>query len=93
MDGLRVPLIFHALDEVTRYNYAADYVVALGDWYHTEHAVLYSAYMNPSNPKGIEPIPDSVVVNDGAPTVLQFVPGNTYRLRFIGELKGGLPIL
>ncbi|KAJ7438371.1 Fet3 protein [Mycena galericulata] len=59
-DGLRAPLVIHAIKEA--YTYDDEYTVILGDWYHQTHAVLIKQYISPSNPDGIEPVPDSPLI-------------------------------
>lgn len=42
----------------------------VSDWYHDEHSVLLSQFMNWKNPTGAEPVPNSAVI--------YFVHNNTY---------------
>ncbi|KIK69948.1 hypothetical protein GYMLUDRAFT_150929 [Collybiopsis luxurians FD-317 M1] len=60
VDGLRAPLIIHAAEQSTSYD--DDYTVVLGDWYHEEHPQLMKRFLSPSNPDGVEPVPDSALV-------------------------------
>jgi len=60
VDGLRSPLIIHPEKEV--YSYDAEYTVIISDWYHQEHAVLIKEFLSPSNPEGVEPVPDSGLI-------------------------------
>ncbi|KAJ7784867.1 Fet3 protein [Mycena maculata] len=59
-DGLRAPLVIHATKEA--YTYDDEYTVVLGDWYHQLETVLIKQYISPSNPTGIEPVPDSPLI-------------------------------
>jgi iron transport multicopper oxidase len=53
-------------------------------WYHDVHAVNFLKFMSPDNPDGIEPIPNSVVVNDKPlNTFVNIQPTKTYKLRLI----------
>ncbi|KAF9162527.1 ferroxidase fet3 [Actinomortierella ambigua] len=82
VDGLRAPLIIR--NNVTeRYQYDDDYTVSLSDWYHKEHDVLLKEYLSPSNTMGMEPVPNSALVNHQAEAKFNFAPGKTYRLRII----------
>lgn len=84
-------MIIHPPKEV--YEYDDEFTVILGDWYHKEHAVLFSEYLSPDNPDGVEPVPDSGLVyyahdskylsgyNENA--TIPFEAGKTYRLRII----------
>ncbi|KAF8838947.1 Fet3 protein [Paxillus ammoniavirescens] len=60
VDGLRTPLILHPSNET--YQYDDEFTVILGDWYHTEQAVLLKQFINIANPGGAEPVPDSGLI-------------------------------
>ncbi|KAF9226367.1 Fet3 protein [Gyrodon lividus] len=60
VDGLRTPLILHPSNET--YHYDEEFTVVLGDWYHTEHAILLKDFINIANPGGAEPVPDSGLI-------------------------------
>ncbi|KAF9194690.1 hypothetical protein BGZ49_003142 [Haplosporangium sp. Z 27] len=81
VDGLRAPLIIHNVNET--YQYDAEYTLAFSDWYHEQHSVLINQFLSIYNPSGAEPIPDSGVINQMSNVTIDFVPGKTYRLRFI----------
>ncbi|GJJ73686.1 iron transport multicopper oxidase [Entomortierella parvispora] len=81
VDGLRAPLIIHAINET--YTYDEEYTVAFADWYHQEHAPLLAFYLSIYNPSGAEPIPQSGLINQMTNATFAFVPGKTYRLRVI----------
>ncbi|KZT62420.1 multicopper oxidase [Calocera cornea HHB12733] len=59
VDGLRTPFIILAKNET--YSYAADYTIAMADWYHDTHAVLINEFLSIYNPTGAEPVPDGAV--------------------------------
>ncbi|KAJ3154913.1 ferroxidase fet3 [Geranomyces michiganensis] len=85
VDGFRGPLIIRPPTEV--YNYDAEYIVIIGDWYHDQFADIMPSYAGIRNPTGSEPPPDSVVtlIHDGTKYIdnMTFAPGKTYRLRLI----------
>ncbi|KAF9343338.1 ferroxidase fet3 [Mortierella sp. AD094] len=81
VDGLRAPLIIHAINET--YKYDAEYTLTFADWYHDEHSVLLNQYLSIFNPSGAEPIPKAGLINQMSDTKFNFVPGKTYRLRII----------
>lgn len=83
MDGLRSALILHHPNETTDFKYSSEYTVGLSDWYQDEHPVLLKQYLSIFNPTGAEPIPNAPLLNEKTTEVFSFVPGNTYRLRFI----------
>jgi iron transport multicopper oxidase len=68
------------------YRYDEEYVLALSDWYHQEHSVNILEFMNPENPDGLEPVPNSLIVNDQPDNRFTMVPGRTYRFRIIGMM-------
>ena len=51
--------------------------------YHNQSISLVQKFLNPANPKGIPPIPDGLLLNDGAGADYVFEPGKSYRLRII----------
>ncbi|THG94600.1 hypothetical protein EW026_g6904 [Hermanssonia centrifuga] len=60
VDGLRAPVVIHP--PVEKYSYDEEFTVVLGDWYHDEHSVLLSQFINVANPGGAEPVPDSSLI-------------------------------
>ncbi|KAJ3268355.1 ferroxidase fet3 [Terramyces sp. JEL0728] len=83
VDGLQAPLIIQNPTDVATYKYDQEYTISLTDWYHEQHSVLLDNFLSIFNPTGAEPSPDVSIINHGDNTSLQFVPGKTYRLRFI----------
>ncbi|ORX49058.1 hypothetical protein DM01DRAFT_1338235 [Hesseltinella vesiculosa] len=81
MDGLRAPLILHNVNET--YAYDEDLTVTVADWYHAQSDDNLNKFMNVYNPTGAEPVPQSGLINNNVNTSFSFVPGKTYRLRFI----------
>lgn len=67
-DGLRAPFVIHPLNETQKYD--DEYIVVLGDWYHTEHDPLLKHFMSIANPGGAEPVPDA--------PLMYFAHGDSY---------------
>ena len=61
VDGLRAPLVLHPPKEA--YSYDEEFTVILGDWYHQEHQVLLSEFINIANPGGAEPVPGGLIAH------------------------------
>lgn len=82
MDGLRVPLIVY--DDVNEpFEYDEDKIITLSDWYHEDSYTNLEQYMSKKNLEGVEPIPQSGLINDNANTTFSFKPNKVYRLRII----------
>ncbi|KIJ14567.1 Ferroxidase [Paxillus involutus ATCC 200175] len=60
VDGLRTPLVLHPSNET--YQYDEEFTVIIGDWYHTEQAVLLKQFISIANPGGAEPVPDAGLI-------------------------------
>ncbi len=63
VDGLRAPLLLHPPAGNETYAYDEDYTVALGDWYHQQHAPLAAHFVSDANPGGAEPVPGALAVS------------------------------
>ncbi|CAO3617127.1 unnamed protein product [Cunninghamella echinulata] len=81
MDGLRAPLILHNKNET--YQYDKEIIVTVSDWYHNQSSENLKTFLNVNNTEGVEPVPQSGLINDHANSNFTFVPGKRYRLRFI----------
>ncbi|KAI9273843.1 Cupredoxin [Helicostylum pulchrum] len=81
MDGLRTPLVVHALNETYKYDY--DVTFPLQDWYHAQSTTNIDIFLNENNPTGAEPVPESGFMLNSVNDTLTFIPGKTYRLRLI----------
>lgn len=88
VDGLRSALIIHPLNDTLQQQ---SYIVGLSgtvefniDWYHLEHQPLMDQFQSIFNPTGKEPIPVAPLINQIKDQKYIFVPGKTYRMRFIG---------
>jgi iron transport multicopper oxidase len=53
------------------------------DWYHDQSPVLMSQMLSASNPNGLPPLPEALLVNDGQHPVYNFTAGKTYKIRII----------
>ncbi|KAJ3104992.1 hypothetical protein HDU96_008738 [Phlyctochytrium bullatum] len=81
VDGLRAPFVVKDPNE--KFFYDHEYTLMLEDWYHQDHATLMKSFMSKSNPDGIEPVPQSALINGALNTTLLFHPARTYRLRLV----------
>ncbi|KAF1805378.1 Cupredoxin [Mucor lusitanicus] len=81
MDGLRVPLVVYDSNEP--FEYDQDEIITVSDWYHEDSYTNLEQYMNEDNLDGVEPIPQSGLINDHVNATFHFKPGKTYRLRII----------
>lgn len=83
-DGLRTPLIIYNPADPAKFGYTQEYLLGLSDWYYEEHGPLYAEFVRPyANPDGLEPCPNSIVMNDAPKQQFAFTPGTTYRLRIV----------
>ncbi|KAJ3275539.1 hypothetical protein HDV01_000366 [Terramyces sp. JEL0728] len=83
-DGFRTPLVIRAPQDKIDYQYDAEYTLGMSDWYYEKYNILYANFTFPKgNPAGLEPIPNSIVLNDAPNQVFDFQAGKTYRLRLI----------
>ncbi|KAI8970040.1 Cupredoxin [Mycotypha africana] len=81
MDGLRVPLI--VTDPNDPYSYDEEEIITVSDWYHEDSYTNLEQYMNEENIEGVEPVPQSGLINDHINSTFHFKPGKTYRIRLI----------
>ena len=80
-DGLRSPFVIRSLNEP--YKYDEDITITLSDWYHKEMKDGIADFMTLKNPTGAEPVPQAALINDRQNGTIDFLPGKTYRLRFV----------
>lgn len=59
--------------------------MTVSDWYHTEAPYLVNLYQTQpkGKAKGVEPVPDSTLINDSQNVKFSFVPGTRYLFRII----------
>ncbi|KAK9470799.1 multicopper oxidase [Dipodascopsis tothii] len=100
-DGVFGPVVVHSPteDALLRDQYDEEYIVLLGDWYHSLADAYMEKYLSSGN-ENTEPVPDNGLINgaaffncsdvdetcyqdQAARTVFNFVHGKTYRLRLI----------
>ena len=55
----------------------------MASWYYNQMPELLLQYLNPNNNEGIEPSPNSTLLNGSQNIKFQITPGVTYRLRII----------
>ncbi|RNJ54585.1 hypothetical protein D7B24_009600 [Verticillium nonalfalfae] len=82
-DGLRGPMIIHDPNDPYVGQYDEEYILTLSDWYHEETINLVRAMLSPNNTQHRPPLPQAVLVNDGAGSHYPFAKGKTYRFRII----------
>lgn len=84
-DGLRGPVVVHDANSPFRglYDEGDEVVVTVSDWYHDEMPTLVAGFLSKTNPTGAEPVPDSVLFNDGQNLTVAVQPGKTYFFRLI----------
>ncbi|EGF81564.1 hypothetical protein BATDEDRAFT_19293 [Batrachochytrium dendrobatidis JAM81] len=86
VDGFRTPLILHptaAQKAASKIKYDDEIVLSLSDWYHQEHKPLNDHFLSIFNPTGMEPIPESGLINHDANTIIKVKPDTTYKLRVV----------
>jgi iron transport multicopper oxidase len=57
--------------------------MSVSDWYHDEMRTLIPKFLSRTNPRGAEPVPKSVLVNDTQNLTVSIEPGKTYLFRMI----------
>jgi iron transport multicopper oxidase len=67
------------------YTNSSQYVMTVSDWYHQQAANLVHIYQNQPKGlrKGVEPTPDSSLINDSTNVKFNMVPGKRYLFRII----------
>ena len=84
-DGLRGMIIVHDSDAPYANQYDEEITISLSDWYHGQMPDLIYNYQSVTNENngGNEPIPDSMLVNDGINTQIKVQPGKTYLMHIV----------
>ncbi|KAF2841516.1 multicopper oxidase [Patellaria atrata CBS 101060] len=82
-DGLRGPMIIHDRRLENSYEASSEFTMTVSDWYHDQMPYLLHSYLGPDNPNGIEPIPNSCIVNDAASTIIPIRSREKLLLRII----------
>ncbi|KAH6570912.1 hypothetical protein BSLG_006164 [Batrachochytrium salamandrivorans] len=86
VDGLRTPLILHhtkAQRSASTIKYDEEIVLSLSDWYHEEHKPLNDHFLSIFNPTGMEPIPQSGLINHAFHPIIHVKPKTTYLVRVV----------
>lgn len=63
--------------------YDHEYVLSVSDWYHDQMRTLIPKFLNRANPRGAEPVPKSVLLNDTQNLTISIEPGKTYLFRMV----------
>ncbi|OHE92868.1 multicopper oxidase [Colletotrichum orchidophilum] len=82
-DGMRGPLVIHDPADPYAGQYDEEYTLSVSDWYNSQTIPLVQNMLLPSNTRFAPPIPNGIVVNDGAGAQFKFEKGKTYRIRMI----------
>ncbi|KAF2431844.1 ferroxidase [Tothia fuscella] len=82
-DGFRAPLIVKDKAAPWAGKVEAEYTITLSDWYHEQMPTLLKNFQSTANPIGAEPIPDSVLINDGKDATYPVKAGKTYLFRVL----------
>ncbi|KAI8235004.1 Iron transport multicopper oxidase fetC [Colletotrichum sp. SAR 10_99] len=82
-DGMRGPLIIHDPQDPYAGQYDEDYLLTVSDWYNDQSIPLVQKMLVPSNAHFQPPIPNGIIINDGASANYKFEKGKTYRFRVI----------
>ncbi|KAJ5099685.1 Multicopper oxidase abr1 [Penicillium argentinense] len=83
-DGFRGSFIVH--DPNPPFHYDEEFTLTLSDWYHEQMPNLlnqYESLENQKNNRGLEPLPDSALINDSTNTKIKVQPGKTYLVHII----------
>jgi iron transport multicopper oxidase len=71
--------------------YDEEIVLTMSDHYHASIADLLATFLDPTNPTGAEPIPDSALFDDSQDVAVKVRPGKTYLVRMV-NLAGFAPL-
>lgn len=58
-------------------------MLRLSDWYYDEMRTLIPRFLNPANKDGVEPLPNSILINDTKEPKLKVQPNKTYLVRIV----------
>ncbi|KAK4164825.1 putative iron transport multicopper oxidase FET3 [Cladorrhinum sp. PSN259] len=82
-DGLRGVFIVHDPNDPYSGKYDEEVIMTISDWYHNESLPMVRNMLKPTNTRFAPPIPDRLIVNEGAGLRVNFTKGKTYRFRVI----------
>lgn len=82
-DGLRGAFIVH--DPSPPFEYDDEFTITLSDLYHEQMPVLLNQYQSLENQAngGLEPLPDSAIINDSTNTTIHVQPNRTYLVHIV----------
>ncbi|EQL02517.1 conidial pigment biosynthesis oxidase Abr1/brown 1 [Ophiocordyceps sinensis CO18] len=81
-DGLRGPIVVH--DPCTPFEYDEEFVLLTGDHYHEQMPRLLNEYLSLENgERGVEPLPDSLLIGESTSSIYKVKPNKTYLVRWI----------
>lgn len=83
-DGLRAPIVVH--DPNAPFQYDEEFTITLSEWYHEQMNTLDNQYLSEDNDPltgGLEPIPDSTLINDRVNTTFLVKPDTTYLIHIV----------
>jgi iron transport multicopper oxidase len=80
-DGLRAPFIIRP--QTLPFMYDEEVILTFSDWYHDLMDVLTPRFLSKDNPTGVEPIPDSNLMNDTQNLKIGVTSGKTYLFRMV----------
>jgi iron transport multicopper oxidase len=91
IDGFRGPLIIK--DPCSPYKADSEFTMTLADLYHKEAPRLINYYLSPENTDttgGVEPVPDTVLMNEARDVQFPITAGKTYMVHIInmGAMAG-----
>ncbi|TDZ26154.1 Iron transport multicopper oxidase fetC [Colletotrichum orbiculare MAFF 240422] len=82
-DGMRGALIIRDPKDPYAGQYDEEYLLTVSDWYNQQTIPLAQQMFSTANTRFAPPIPDNIVINDGASANYNFVKGKTYRFRIV----------
>jgi iron transport multicopper oxidase len=82
-DGLRGSLIVRDSSDWFLHNVTEEFVLTISDWYHDQMPDLVHGFLESPDPLHSLPLPNSILINDGASSTYNVEPNKTYLFRII----------
>ncbi|ODV64382.1 ferroxidase FET3 [Ascoidea rubescens DSM 1968] len=87
-DGFRAPFVIHDKNTTSGedefpYEYDEEVILTISDWYHQDNVELTKDFLDLYNPTGAEPIPESLLINEGMNLTWKVEPNKTYLVRLV----------
>ncbi len=82
-DGLRAPLLISDPDEPFIDDWAEEMVLSISDWYHDPMEALIPTFLNLANPSGVEPVPNSALLNDTQNLTIPVEANKVYKINMV----------